>query len=59
MILFLLGMFCTATILLIIFIIKFFDLSALAKEKVSKENKKEEKKDFDEVSNIDKSAFFK
>lgn len=57
MILFFLGMFLTSTILLLVFIIRFYDLSVLRKEKVYKENINI-KKDFDELE-IDKSPFFK
>lgn len=53
MIYFLLGLFCTSTILLIIFILKFYDFSLLKKEKVSEGIS--EKKETD----IDKSSFFR
>jgi len=67
MIYFLLGLFITSTILLIIFIFKFYDFSiisivrnfrkdSLEKEKVfESKNNKEEFND----SDIDKSSFFK
>lgn len=55
MIYFFLGLFTTSTILLLIFIFKFYDFSLLKKEKVSEGNEK--KKDYS--SDIDKSAFFK
>ena len=64
MIYFLLGLFCTSTILLIIFIFKFYDFSIISivrnfrKDSLEKEKVSEgisEKKETD----IDKSSFFR
>ena len=56
---FLLGLFATCTILLLVFIIKFYDFNLLKREKVSVEKIKNEKKSVNIVDDIDKNDFFR